>query len=225
MRACGRPFVGAKTFDVSRESIAVLVAHPDDETLWAGGTLLEQSTWSAFVVSACRGSDADRAPKFFAVLGELGAEGKMADLDDGPEQQPLPDALLEQTLLDALPARQFDRILTHSPLGEYTRHRRHEEVGRAVLRLWLSERLRAPEVWLFAYEDGGRAHLPRARGDASVVRELTDDVWQHKRRLITERYGFGRESWEARVTPQREAFHRLSSHAEAEAWLTRKPEP
>jgi LmbE family N-acetylglucosaminyl deacetylase len=209
---------------VSRESIAVLVAHPDDETLWAGGTLLEERTWLPFVVSACRRSDADRAPKFFAVLGELGADGTMADLDDGPEQQPLPDALVEQALLDALPTRRFDRILTHSPLGEYTRHVRHEEVGRAVLRLWLSERLLAPELWLFAYEDGNRAHLPRARADANLVRELSDEVWQRKHALITERYGFGSESWEARVTPKREAFHRLSTPKEAEAWLNRKPE-
>jgi LmbE family N-acetylglucosaminyl deacetylase len=207
-----------------RETTAVLVAHPDDETLWAGGTLLEERTWLPFVVSACRKSDPDRAPKFFAVLGELGAEGEMADLDDGPEQQPLPDALVEQALLEALPSRQFERILTHSPLGEYTRHLRHEEVGRAVLRLWLSGRLLAPELWLFAYEDGGRAHLPRARADASLVRELSDEVWQRKRALIIERYGFGSESWEAQVTPKREAFHRLSSLAEAETWLNRKPE-
>ncbi len=200
------------------------MAHPDDETLWAGGTLLEERTWQPFVVSACRKSDPDRAPKFFAVLRELGAEGMMADLDDGPEQRPLPDALLEQTLLDALPERRFARILTHSPLGEYTRHSRHEEVGRAVLRLWLSKRLLAPELWLFAYEDGGRAHLPRARADASLVRELSHEVWQRKRALITERYGFDSDSWEARVTPQREAFHCLSTPAEAEAWLNRKHE-
>ena len=210
---------------MSRESIAVLVAHPDDETLWAGGTLLEHSNWSAFVVTACRQSDTDRAPKFFAVLAELGAAGKMADLDDGPEQEPLAEALVERTLLEALPARQFDRILTHSPLGEYTRHRRHEEVGRAVLRLWASGRLLAPELWLFAYEDSGRAHLPRAIAGAPIVRDLPEEVWQRKRRLITARYGFGDDSWEARVTPQREAFHRLTSAMEAEAWLHRKTEP
>jgi len=213
-----------KTSVVSRESTAVLVAHPDDETLWAGGTLLAERTWLPFIVSACRRSDAERAPKFFSVLAELGATGEMADLDDGPEQRPLPDALLEQALLDTLPTRQFARILTHSPLGEYTRHLRHEEVGRAVLRLWLSGQLRAPELWLFAYEDGGRSYLPRARADASVVRELSAELWQRKRRLITEHYGFSNESWEAQVTPKREAFHRLSSPAEAEAWLIRKTE-
>lgn len=209
---------------MSHDAVAVLVAHPDDETLWVGGTLLEQRTWTPFVVSACRGSDADRAPKFYSVLEELGARGALADLDDGPEQSPLPDALVEQALLSALPIHQFDRIVTHSPLGEYTRHRRHEEVGSAVLRLWQSERLRAAELWLFAYEDGGRTHLPRPRADASIVRELPDEIWQRKRWLITERYGFTSESWEARATPQREAFHCLTSPAEAATWLKQRPQ-
>src|SRR6187431_2896834 len=37
-----------------RESVAVLVAHPDDETLWAGGTLLSETNWAPFVWCACR---------------------------------------------------------------------------------------------------------------------------------------------------------------------------
>ena len=208
---------------VSREAVLVLVAHPDDETLWAGGTLLMQRTWLPFVVSACRASDADRAPKFSRVLERLRAHGKMADLDDGPEQQPLADEAVEQALLEALPSRSFARILTHSPLGEYTRHRRHEEVARAALRLWASERLLAPELWLFAYEDGGRAYLPRAIGDADIVTDLPAGIWQQKRALMTECYGFSADSWEARATPQREAFFRLTSPAEAKAWLSRKP--
>ncbi|HEX7451294.1 MAG TPA: hypothetical protein VF294_03375, partial [Polyangiaceae bacterium] len=132
----------------ARESVAVLVAHPDDETLWAGGTLLSETSWAPFVWCACRAHDADRAPKFYRVLERLGALGAMADLDDGPEQLPLAEELLEQALLECLPSRRFDRILTHSPLGEYTRHRRHEDVARAVLRLWLRGTLSAPEVWL-----------------------------------------------------------------------------
>ena len=68
---------------------AVVVAHPDDETLWAGGTLLMSSECHWTVVTLCRRSDTDRAPKFFRVLEYLGAAGTMGDLDDGPEQNPL----------------------------------------------------------------------------------------------------------------------------------------
>jgi LmbE family N-acetylglucosaminyl deacetylase len=202
-----------------RESVAVLVAHPDDETLWAGGTLLGEHDWAPFVATLCRASDPDRAPKFFAALKCLSAQGNMADLNDGPEQTPLLDGDVERALLHALPSRRFERILTHCPLGEYTRHLRHEEVARAVLRLWLAEELSAPEVWLFAYEDGGGSHLPTAIANANIVRDLPPEVWAQKLSLIVDVYGFGRESWEARTTPRREAFFRVRTATEAAAWL------
>jgi LmbE family N-acetylglucosaminyl deacetylase len=46
------------------KAVAVIVAHPDDETLWAGGTILSHPSWQWFIVCLCRGSDKDRAPKF-----------------------------------------------------------------------------------------------------------------------------------------------------------------
>lgn len=209
----------------ARESVAVLVAHPDDETLWAGGTLLAETNWSVFVGCACRANDLDRAPKFRRVLTEFGAQGAMADLDDGPDQLPLTDETVEEALLQCLPSCQFDRIITHSPLGEYTRHRRHEEVARAVLRLWLRGLLSAAELWLFAYDDDEGARLPRALGNADIVRELPTDVWKHKHRLITREYGFAETSFEARVTPKVEAFFRISSPEGARTWLERTRTP
>ena len=207
------------------ESVAVVVAHPDDETLWAGGTLLMEASWSPFVVCACRGNDADRAPKFERVLHQLRAQGSMADLDDGPEQSPLADERVEEALLACLPSHRFDRILTHSPLGEYTRHRRHEEVARAVLRLWLRGTLSAPELWLFAYDDEGGSRLPQVLPNADVRRELSPEIWQRKQRLITLEYGFDVASWEARVTPKIEGFFRITTTERARAWLGQSRNP
>ena len=143
----------------------------------------------------------------------------MADLDDGPEQLPLADELVEEALLHQLPLRAFARILTHSPLGEYTRHKRHEEVARAVLRLWLRGALSAPEVWLFAYDDAAGQRLPSARPNADVQHELSPTVWQRKRSVITDCYGFADQSWEARVTPHTEAFFRITTSEQAASWL------
>lgn len=209
----------------AHESVAVLVAHPDDETLWAGGTLLAETAWSVFVGCACRASDADRAPKFRRVLTRLRAEGRMADLDDGPEQLPLTDETVERSLLECLPSARFDRILTHSPLGEYTRHRRHEEVARAVLRLWLRGMLSAPELWLFAYDDNSGSRLPRVLAKADIVRELSSELWQQKYDLVTREYGFAETSWEARVTPKTEGFFRISTPEHARTWLEQSRTP
>lgn len=118
------------------KTAAVIVAHPDDETLWAGGTILSQAARNWFIASLCRASDVDRAPRFMRALQDLGADGKMSDLDDGPEQKPLSENEIQETILHLLPQRHFDLIISHNPAGEYTRHLRHEELGRAVIMLW-----------------------------------------------------------------------------------------
>jgi LmbE family N-acetylglucosaminyl deacetylase len=189
--------------------VAVLVAHPDDETLWTGGTLLMHRTWRTFVGTLCRGGDEDRARKFFRALELLDADGAMADLDDGPDQVPLGEDDVRSTLLSLVPEEPFDVIVTHGSKGEYTKHLRHEEVSRSVLRMWNAGELQSRELWLFAYEDGGGTRLPCAEVGADIVVDLPDDVWTRKRRLLTETYGFAPESWEGRTTPRREAFWRL----------------
>ncbi|MBN2270444.1 MAG: PIG-L family deacetylase [Sedimentisphaerales bacterium] len=188
------------------ERCAVIVAHPDDETLWAGGTILLHRECSWTVVALCRKSDPDRAPKFAAAMQALNASGAMADLDDGPEQAPLDAHRVQQAVLDTLPSDRYDLIVTHSPFGEYTRHLRHEEVGKAVLALREAGRLSAGQVRLFAYEDGGGKHLPRAVRDADVYIRLPNEVWRQKYRIINEVYGFAAETFEAMTTPKEEAF-------------------
>ena len=185
---------------------AVVVAHPDDETLWAGGTLLlhPDSCWT--IVTLCRKSDPNRAPKFDRALEQYNAKGAMGDLDDGPEQKPLRTVEIEDAIMELLSSDRYDLILTHGPWGEYTRHRRHEEVSMAVMALRECGRLSAREVWMFAYEDGGKKYLPRPSRDADIQVRLPDDVWQTKYRIITEVYGFGPDSFEARTTPKEEAF-------------------
>lgn len=185
---------------------AVIVAHPDDETLWAGGTILmhPDSEWT--IVTLCRKSDPDRAPRFFQAIKELNATGAMGDLDDGPEQHPLKNRQVQHEILQNLPSDRFDLIITHGLNGEYTRHLRHEETAQAVMALWKSDRLFAGQIWRFAYEDDGRKHLPRAIQDADMHIVLPDEIWQKKYDIITNIYGFNPDSFEARITPPEEAF-------------------
>jgi LmbE family N-acetylglucosaminyl deacetylase len=201
------------------KAVAVIVAHPDDETLWAGGTVLSYPTWSWYILSLCRASDADRAPKFFRTLQALGATGKMGDLDDAPEQGPLNDMDLHEAILQLLPARHFDLVISHDPAGEYTRHVRHEEIGRAVITLWHAGRLSTDELWTFAYDDGGGSYLPRAIETASIYEVLPEHAWRKKYALITETYGFGSDSFEARTTPRVESFWQFTNPSYAQEWL------
>ena len=186
--------------------VAVVVAHPDDETLWAGGLLLGHPEWSPFVATLCRAGDSDRAPRFARALQHLQARGAMGDLDDGPEQEPLAATRVREAILALLPERHYDLLVTHAPCGEYTRHRRHGEVARALRALWLRGQLRARQLWQFAYEDGGGSYLPRPRWDAGLRFALSDEMWGRKYQLITEVYGFAETTWEARAVPRTEAF-------------------
>jgi LmbE family N-acetylglucosaminyl deacetylase len=190
---------------------AVVVAHPDDETLWCGGYILAHPEYDWRVVTLCRASDPDRAPKFRRVLEQLGAVGEMADLDDEPDQVPLPVEQVQETIVRLLAGINHSLILTHGPMGEYTRHRRHEECCRSVVELWRSGSIVTNCLWLFAYEDGGHAYLPRVREDADRRDILSERIWLEKRRLITDVYGYGPESWEARATPREEGFRCFDS--------------
>lgn len=202
------------------KSVIVIVAHPDDETLWAGGTILSHPFWNWFIISLCRKGDTERAAKFFKSLKILGSEGIMGDLDDGPDQNPLDENELEQTIQKLLPSKHIDLIITHSPKGEYTKHRRHEETGKAVLNLWLQGKIVTKELWLFAYEDGNKKYLPKPIENASVLFKLPEEIWLKKHNLITETYGFEKTSFEAETTPKSEAFWRFTNSNEVQKWYS-----
>ena len=202
-----------------KKTVAIIVAHPDDETLWAGGTILSHPSWECFIVCLCRGSDKERSSKFGDALKIFKAEGVMGDLNDGPEQVPLPEELIEKTIIDLLPPTHFDLVITHNPAGEYTKHLRHEEISQAVLSLWQSNKILTREIRFFAYEDGNKAYYPRAIQNATIFKTLTKRIWLKKYNLITETYGFHEKSWEAETTPKDEAFWQFTKPFRAKKQL------
>jgi LmbE family N-acetylglucosaminyl deacetylase len=188
------------------KKVAIIVAHPDDETLWAGGTIMSHPSWNCFIVCLCRGSDIDRAPRFCKTLKILNAQGVMGDLDDGPDQNPLDEKELENTIMQLLPSTHYDLIITHNSTGEYTKHLRHEEVNKAVVALWHNGKIKANELWTFAYEDGNKKYFPKAIQSATFFKILPIQIWLKKYKIITDTYGFKKGGWEAETTPRLEAF-------------------
>jgi len=192
--------------DQFKKNVALIVAHPDDETLWAGGTVLSHPSWECFIVCLCRKSDTERAQKFDKAMKAFKCTGIMGDLDDGPGQKPIPEKEIEQLILELLPAKHFNLLITHSTSGEYTRHVRHEETARAVIKLWHTGKIHTNELWTFAYEDGNKAYYPKPLINATIYRTLTRRIWLRKYNIITEIYGFEKSSFEAETTPKAESF-------------------
>ena len=207
---------------ISGKNIAVIVAHPDDEILWCGGTILMNPESNWFIACLCRKSDPDRAPRFKKVLKTLNAEGRMGDLDDRPEQKDLSMKTVKELLLELMPKKNFDLIITHNPSGEYTRHKRHEEISRAVIELWYKNKISTKELWTFAYEDGNKEYLPRKQENASIQVPLTKEIFKKKYKIITGIYGFSQDSFEAQTTPKEEAFWKFETPVDAFIWLRQK---
>lgn len=205
--------------EIKPKNVAVIVAHPDDETLWAGGTILSHPSWKCFIVSVCRGNDTERASKFYKALKVLKSEGNMGILDDGPDQKPLDEEEVEQTILNLLPEKHYDLIISHNPNGEYTRHIRHEEVSKAVIHLWSKNKIIADELLTFAYEDGQKKYYPRPIENAAIYRHLTKRIWLRKYSILREIYGFENDSWEVQTTPRDEAFWQFTNSFLAKKWL------
>jgi LmbE family N-acetylglucosaminyl deacetylase len=205
---------------LSTKTVALIVAHPDDETLWAGGTVLCHPSWQWFTVCLCRGGDKDRAPRFQEALKILKSEGIMGNLDDGTEQKPLDEKEVESAVLDLLPPKYFDLIITHNPSGEYTRHIRHEEVSKAVIKLWHTGKISTHELWTFAYSDGNKKYYPRPVADAAIYKTLTRRIWLRKYSIITETYGFEKGSFEAETTTRAESFWQFTNSYDAKRWAS-----
>ncbi|MEK6482124.1 PIG-L family deacetylase [Catalinimonas sp. 4WD22] len=195
--------------------VAIIVAHPDDETLWAGGTVLSHPSWDCFIISLCRANDTDRAPRFFQALKVLGSRGEISDLDDSPILEPLDESEVQEMILQLLPVQHFDIIISHNPAGEYTRHIRHEEIGEAVIKLWLAGKISAQEIWAFAYEDGSKEYLPKPIKTANIYNKLAEKTWLKKYNIITETYGFKEDSFEAETSPRAESFWKITNSSEA----------
>jgi hypothetical protein len=188
------------------KTAAVIVAHPDDETLWSGGTIMMNPQINWTILSLTRKSDHDRAPKFFNTMKKLNAVGFMADLDDEPSQKPLSTDIIQLEITFILDVHSYDIIITHHPLGEYTKHLRHEEISLAVSHLIQNKIFKCKKFLTFAYFDNEKEFLPKPRADADIIINLPEAIIIKKKEIITEVYGFSMNSFEAVLCTNLEAF-------------------
>ncbi len=206
--------------NTKQKIVACIVAHPDDETLWAGGTIMSHPSWKCFIVSVFKGKFPESSTNFYKALKSLKAEGVIGNLDDENGMKQTDVKKIKQEILKLLPHKHFDMILSHNPSGEFRKNPDNEEaVGRAVIKLWNSGKIAADQLWNFAYEAGCSEYYPEAVNPASFYQLLKKEIWLKKYKIITETYGFNKKSWEAETTPRAEAFWKTANFSDARKWL------
>lgn len=170
-------------------SALVIVAHPDDETIWFAGTMIAnpQVDWTILCLS--RSSDSDRSPKFARVAKKLGAKGLIDDWDDEGRlsaKQAIAEA--KRIIGERIGAKHFDFVVTHGANGEYG-HERHRQLSHAVNDLVARRKLSANLLLNFNYKKLSRYRLtPKA--DSDLIFKLPAKIFKNKLALMTELYGF-----------------------------------
>lgn len=189
----------------------VVVAHPDDETIWMGGTLARFAEANWTIVALCRKTDPDRMPKFLRAVERYRARGIICDLEDegimGVRESIAP---IQAILREELPRKEWDVVFTHGANGEYG-HPRHKGVHQAVKQMMQSGELRASHVSFFAYKLHAQTKiaLPRERAPHRIT--LSNAEWGAKRNVVKQVYGFRPQSFENRSCSKIETFSAIVS--------------
>lgn len=194
---------------LKRGKALVLVAHPDDETIWMGGTILSHKNIDWTVLVLCRGDDPDRAPKFFKTEKFLGVKGIISDLEDEgimDLEESFPE--IKKRIKNALKNRKFDYIFTHAKDGEYG-HIRHKGAHQVVKKMIKNGELSAGNLFFFSYKRKEKGGPCTENPKAGFFFGLSSPIFKAKRNIITGIYGFEEHSFECQSCTKIETFNKF----------------
>jgi len=189
-----------------KKKVLVIVAHPDDETIWMGGTLIRNKrNWDTTTICMCRKGDEDRCPKFIKACKILGVKPFIFDLDD-TKLKPLSSKSYIK-ILKNFPGKNYDYIFTHGENGEYG-HIRHKEIHKVVKEVLKKGLIKAKKVFFFSYVKRKNNFQGYAEYDSSanIFIKLNHDEILLKKKIIKNVYGYQRGGFEEKSAAEIESF-------------------
>ncbi len=115
----------------------MIVAHPDDETIFGGGMLLNEDGWKVVVVTDGSGDNNDsniRLKEFESVIQHLGTKYQMLGFKDDMNNVLYDENEVESKLREIILSKNWNKIITHNENGEYG-HIIHKSVHNIVKKI------------------------------------------------------------------------------------------
>jgi LmbE family N-acetylglucosaminyl deacetylase len=186
----------------------VIVAHPDDETIWMGGTIAKYRNIDWTLFSLCRASDKDRHPKFLKVCSIYKAKCIMTDAED-EDKLDLKSSVrqIKKNINTKLKNLKFDFIFTHGKNGEYG-HLKHRAVNMAVNELIKEKKIQPAAVFYFNYKKINRKPFSKIKiaDDSDIIIKLTKKEFEKKVFIQSEIHGYPRNGIDVSYCLNQEAF-------------------
>lgn len=189
-----------------KKKALIVVAHPDDETIWMGGTILSLKNIYWTIFSLCRGNDPDRAPKFKKVCQYYNAHSLMSDLEDEGIMN-VKKSLLEikKRITANFTGEKFTYIFTHGYNGEYG-HERHLGTHLAVKDLIKNKIIICQKLFFFSYQLDQKNNIVNNTKLSDFAIKLNSEKLITKKNIIEEIYGFNKNSFESLSCLPKETF-------------------
>jgi LmbE family N-acetylglucosaminyl deacetylase len=198
-------------FDIPEPRALLVVAHPDDETIFAGGLILcsHETRWT--VVCCANEGGQTRRDEFLCACEFLAQES-------GNHIEPVLLSLVHDgriehfALAEALEpfATGYDIVFTHNSQGEYG-HEHHKLVHRCVI-----ESIKNPNTWVFispGSKNVNQEELRSSRPNGNFALDLPPEIQRLKVRAFQEchvtqakLYGYDPETDKLRRTDLRETL-------------------